>query len=268
MAEAIINLNADMGESFGAWSMGADEQLLDVVCTANVACGMHAGDPMVMRRTLAAARARGVEVGAHPGYPDLAGFGRRDLGMHPKEIEACVAYQIGALTALAACEGCTLAHVKPHGAMYNRAWTDAPAARAIAAAIASVDSRLILLAPAFSELSKAGHEFGLSVVDEVFADRAYRDDGRLVSRSEPDAVLHDTARVLEHLDSMLSGEVVARGGTRLAVTAGSVCLHGDNEAALTLAQEVRRRLELRGYRMVSLREFAAHSREDHDSAQH
>jgi 5-oxoprolinase (ATP-hydrolysing) subunit A len=257
MTFKLINLNADMGESFGAWSMGDDEALLGVVSTANIACGVHAGDPLVMRRTLAAARLHGVEVGAHPGYPDLVGFGRRDLSMHPSEIEAYVAYQIGALAALAACEHSLLSHVKPHGALYNRAWTDAPAARAIASGIAAVDRRLILLAPAFSELSAAGRELGLTVVDEVFADRSYREDGRLVSRTEPDAVLHDTGRVLAHLDAMLGGEIVARGGKRLPVSVGSICVHGDNPAAIALAGEIRGRLAQQGWHIVPLRELAS-----------
>ena len=186
-----INLNADLGESFGAWKMGDDAGLLQLVRTANIACGFHAGDPLVMRQTVRTALAAGVSLGAHPSYPDLAGFGRRAMAMAPAELEAAVLYQLGALAGIAQAEGGRLTHVKPHGALNNQACEDAALADVVARAVKAFDRELILLAPALSELVAAGDRAGLRVAAEVFADRAYTDAATLVPRHQPGAVLHD-----------------------------------------------------------------------------
>lgn len=243
-----INLNADLGESFGAWTMGADEALLGVVASANLACGFHGGDPEVMRRSVAAAAARGVSIGAHPSYPDLQGFGRRRLDMAPREIEALVAYQVGALAGIAAMEGARVSHVKPHGALNNVACAERPVAQAIARAVRAVDPALILLAPACSELLAAGREAGCRVAVEVFADRAYTDDGQLVPRGRPGAFVHGAAASLAHVLRMLEeGALVSLSGKRLPTAIDSICVHGDNAEAVAVAAALRRGLEGAGY---------------------
>ena len=189
MSQRRINLNADLGESFGAWTMGRDEEMLQLVDSANVACGFHAGDPLVMRQTVATAKRQGVSVGAHPSFPDLQGFGRRRIDMAPTEVEAMVVYQIGALQGIAAAEGHRVTHVKPHGALNNLACENLDLARCIARAVRAAGVEL-LLAPALSALVAAGHEAGLQVVEEIFADRQYTDDGNLVPRSQPQAMVH------------------------------------------------------------------------------
>ncbi|MEO8278851.1 MAG: 5-oxoprolinase subunit PxpA, partial [Ideonella sp.] len=186
----LINLNADLGESFGAWTMGEDAALLGVVRSANIACGFHAGDPLVMRQTVRTALAAEVGLGAHPAYPDLQGFGRRPMKMTPAELEAAVIYQIGALAGMAAAEGGRLTHVKPHGALSNQACVDGALADSVARAVRAFDRTLILLAPALSELLTAGERAGLPVASEIFADRAYAEDATLAPRAQPGAVLH------------------------------------------------------------------------------
>jgi UPF0271 protein len=251
-----INLNADLGESFGAWTMGADEALLEVVGSANIACGFHAGDPLVMRRTLQAAARRGVSVGAHVAYPDLQGFGRRRLDMAPAELEAAVIYQIGALAGLAAAEGLRVTHVKPHGALNNVACAEADTARVLARAVAAAGRSLILLAPARSCLAEAGREAGLRVVEELFADRAYQDDGQLVPRLRPDALIHGAEAALAHVRRMLEeGAIVSVSGKRLPVTARSICVHGDNPDAVETARRLRAGLEQAGYAIAPLPEL-------------
>lgn len=250
-----INLNADLGESFGAWSMGADGELLGIVASANIACGFHAGDPLVMRRTLRLAKARGVEVGAHFAYPDLQGFGRRRMDMAPDELEAAIVYQIGALAGLAKAEGMTLAHVKPHGALNNAACADLDLARTVCRAVTAFDTSLILLAPALSQLAVAGREAGLPVVEELFVDRAYLDDGQLVPRNRPDAMVHGAEASLAHALRMLAEDaIVSVSGRRLPVRAGSVCVHGDNAAAVTTARRLREGLEAAGYAVATLKD--------------
>lgn len=248
-----INLNADLGEGFGPWTMGADAELLGIIASANVACGFHAGDPLVMRRTLRLAKQRGVEIGAHVAYPDLQGFGRRRMEMAPEELEAAVLYQIGALAGLAQAEGLRLAHVKPHGALNNAACADLELARTVCRAVLACDRQLILLAPALSQLAAAGREAGLPVVEELFADRAYLDDGQLVPRSRPGAMIHGADASLAHVLRMLEeGAIVSVNGQRLPVRAGSVCVHGDNAEAVATARTLREGLQAAGYAIAPL----------------
>lgn len=248
-----INLNADLGESFGAWSMGADEALLDVVASANIACGFHAGDPLVMRRTVAAAAARGVSIGAHPAFPDLQGFGRRRMDIPPAELEAMLLYQIGALQAMAAAEGTRVSHVKPHGALNNMACADRALADCIARAVRAADRELVLLAPAHSQLVTAGEAAGLRVILEVFADRAYQDDGQLVPRSQPGAMIHGAEASLAHVRRMIEEQaIVSLSGKRLPTPVHSICVHGDNAGAVASASHIRRGLTAAGYTIVPL----------------
>lgn len=243
-----INLNADLGESFGAWSMGADAALLDVVGSANIACGFHAGDPLVMRDTVRAAGRRGVSLGAHPSFPDLQGFGRRRMDIPPAELSAMVIYQIGALQAMAAVEGQRVSHVKPHGALNNMACVDAGLADVVAQAVRAIDRDLILLAPACSELAEAGRRAGLSVALEIFADRAYRDDGQLVPRSQPGAMIHGADAALAHVLRMLEAKaLVSLSGKRLPTPIASICVHGDGPDAVASATAIRDGLLAAGY---------------------
>lgn len=252
-----LNLNADLGESYGAWRMGDDQALLEVVNSANVACGYHAGDPLVMRRTVAEARARGVSLGAHPSFPDLQGFGRRRMDIAPDELEAMLVYQIGALAAIARAEGAELTHVKPHGALNNMACDDARLAAHVARAVRAFDARLILLAPALSRLVTAGREAGLPVVEEVFADRAYADDGSLLPRSQPGAVLHGAAECVAHVLAMVhSGALRSVNGIALPVKVQSICVHGDGADAVATARAVRLALEDAGCTLTQLPDLA------------
>lgn len=251
--EQRINLNADLGESFGPWVMGDDAALLDVVSSANLACGFHAGDPDVMRRTVRACVARGVSIGAHPGYHDLQGFGRRALKLTHAEVENLVAYQTGALAGVAALEGGRVTHVKPHGALNNQACADAGLAAAICRAVRAVDPALILLAPAASALLEAGRAAGLKVVEEVFADRAYQDDGQLAPRGTPGALVHGAENCAAHVRAMLAeGALVALSGKRIPTAIGSVCVHGDGAAAVAVARHLRAALEKGGWQVVPL----------------
>ena len=253
-----INLNADLGESFGAWTMGEDEALLGVVCSANIACGFHAGDPLVMRTTVRSALAAGVGLGAHPAYPDLQGFGRRPMKMAAAELEAAVIYQVGALAGMAAAEGGRLTHVKPHGALNNQACEDAALADTVARAVRAVDRELILLAPALSELQSAGHRAGLQVAAEIFADRAYTDAGTLAPRAQAGAVIHDDDAVVAHVMRMLdTGGIVAQSGKVLPAAMHSICVHGDTPGAVRNARRLRDSLEAAGWQLVGLREVLA-----------
>jgi UPF0271 protein len=248
-----VNLNADLGESFGAWRMGADEQILPLIGSANLACGFHAGDPLVMRKTLRLAKRNGVTVGAHPAYPDLQGFGRRRMTIPADELEAIILYQIGALCGLARAEGIAVTHVKPHGALSNMACESEKIAETVAGAIKAHDSGLILLAPALSPLAQAGRAAGLPVVQEIFADRAYLDDGQLVPRSRPDAMIHGADAALAHVEAMLSeGALVCASGKRLPTEIGSVCVHGDGPEAVEIARHLNQALRDKGYQLVGL----------------
>ncbi len=243
-----INLNADLGESFGAWKMGEDQALLQVVRSANIACGFHAGDPLVMRDTVRAALAAGVSLGAHPAYPDLQGFGRRPMKLAPAEVEAMIIYQVGALMGIAASEGGRVTHVKPHGALNNQACENAALADAVARAVKSVDPELILLAPVLSELYAAGERAGLRVAGEIFADRAYTDAGMLVPRGQPGAVIHDHDELVAHVLRMLDcGGVVAQSGKCLPAPMDSICVHGDTLGAVESAGRLRTALEAKGW---------------------
>lgn len=250
-----INLNADLGESFGAWTMGDDAALLQVVGAANIACGFHAGDPLVMRRTLRTALDAGVGLGAHPSYPDLQGFGRRPMHMAPAELESALIYQIGALAGLAAAEGGRLLHVKPHGALNNQACENAALADVVARAVRAFDRELVLLAPALSELQAAGQRAGLRVAAEVFADRTYTDAATLAPRSQPGAVLHDGDAVLAHVMRMLdAGGIVAASGKVMLTEMHSICVHGDTPGAVAHAQQLRAGLEQAGWQLIALKD--------------
>ena len=252
---ATIDLNADLGESFGRWTIPGQDEMLALVSSASVACGAHAGDPVVMRATVRAAHMRGVVVGAHPGYPDLQGFGRRELALAADEIAAHVAAQTGALAGIARLEGATVRYVKPHGALYNRAARDVEAARAIVSAVRSIDPALALLALAGSAMIRAAEDAGLRAAREAFVDRAYRADGTLLPRDRAGAVLGDPSRVAERaLRLAEEGRVEADDGTMLELRADSLCVHGDSPGAPRLVAAVRERLERAG---IGIAPFAA-----------
>ncbi|WP_064575257.1 LamB/YcsF family protein [Cupriavidus gilardii] len=245
-----IDLNSDLGESFGAWRMGSDAAMLDIVSSANVACGFHAGDPAGILRTLKAAAARGVAVGAHVSYPDLQGFGRRNMDVASEDLIADVIYQIGALAGMAATVGTTVRYVKPHGALYNTIAIEERQARDVIAAIRAVDPELVLVALAGSPLVGWARDAGLRVVAEAFADRAYTPQGTLVSRREPGAVLHDAGEVAQRMLRLVrEGTVVAIDGSVARVEAQSICVHGDSEGALEMARAVREALERDGVKV-------------------
>ncbi|ESJ12537.1 hypothetical protein B551_0214030 [Cupriavidus sp. HPC(L)] len=245
-----IDLNSDLGESFGAWRMGSDAAMLDVVSSANVACGFHAGDPAGILRTLKAAAARGVAVGAHVSYPDLQGFGRRNMDVASEDLIADVIYQISALAGMAATVGTTVRYVKPHGALYNTIASDERQARDVIAAIRAVDPELVLVALAGSPLVGWARDAGLRVVAEAFADRAYTPQGTLVSRREPGAVLHDAGEVAQRMLRLVrEGTVVAIDGSVARVEAQSICVHGDSGGALEMARAVREALERDGVKV-------------------
>ena len=238
-----VDLNADMGESFGRYRLD-DVALLETVTSASIACGFHAGDPVTMREAVTAALQHGVVIGAHPGYPDLAGFGRRDMALTPEEIEAAVVYQVGALQGVCKSVGAHLGYVKPHGALYNRAARDAAAAEAIVRAIRSVDRSLALLGLAGSAMIAAAEKLDIRGVSEVFIDRAYRRDGSLLPRGETGAVLTDVDAVTERaLGMAAAGTVRAVDGSVLKVRAESLCTHGDGARAVEMVRAVRLRLE-------------------------
>jgi 5-oxoprolinase (ATP-hydrolysing) subunit A len=242
-----IDINADVGESFGAYAIGHDPGLMKSITSANVAAGFHAGDPSVLRATIRRAKAHGVAVGAHPSFPDLAGFGRREMVMSPREAEDLVLYQIAAVAGVAHVEGVRLQHVKPHGALYNMASRDVALAGAVARAVAAFSDQLILLGPPGSELLKAGSALGLRVVGEAFADRAYEPDGSLVSRKKLGAVIHDVNVVVERSIRLAKERaVVAIDGSIVHLQADTICVHGDTPGADELAAKLREALERSG----------------------
>lgn len=251
-----LNLNADMGESWGAFRMGDDAAILGAVRSANVACGLHGGDPAVIDATLRLARDRGVSVGAHPGYADLHGFGRRAMSLPDGEVRALVLYQVGAVAALARAIGWPITHVKPHGALNNQACADPHLAWVIAEAVRDADPGLIMLAPVLSHLAAAAEAAGLRVALEIFADRSYEEDGQLTPRSRPGAVLHDPAAVRDHVLAMVgAGAVITRTGARLDTPFHSVCVHGDNPRAVESATEVARALAAAGHDLCTIPEL-------------
>ena len=248
-----IDLNCDMGESFGAYTIGADEAVITNITSANVACGYHGGDPGVMRRTVRLAREAGVVVGAHPGFPDLVGFGRREMGMGAQDVEDMVLYQIGALAAIAKGEGVRLSHVKPHGALYNMAVTDKALAAAMARAVVAFDPELIFFALPGSELARAATGVGLQVALEGFADRAYEPDGSLTPRSRAGAVIHDVdAVVARALRMVTDGVVIASDGSRLEMRVDTICTHGDTPGAQSLTRALRAGLERAGVTVAAV----------------
>jgi UPF0271 protein len=246
-----IDLNADAGESFGTWTMGNDAALLPHVTSINIACGFHAGDPSVIRQTIRLAAEAGVRIGAHPGYPDLQGFGRRAMTLAPADVEDLVLYQVAALLGIARAEGTRLSHVKPHGALYNQAARDGALASAIARGVASLDPRLRLVGLAGSALIHAGAAAGLPVVAEAFPDRAYLADGTLAPRHVQGAVIHDPAVVGQRALMMVREGVVRSlaGDTDVPVRADTLCIHGDARGAPELARAVRGALERAGVRV-------------------
>jgi len=254
-----IDLNSDVGESFGNYKLGLDEAVIPLISSANIACGFHAGDPTVMRRTIAIAKANGVALGAHPGFPDLIGFGRRNLEATLDEIRDYVTYQIGALQAFAAAAGMRLQHVKPHGALYNMAVRNTDIWDAVARAIAAVDTRLILFVLAGAnrpDLEAIGARHGIRVAFEFFGDRAYNPDGSLVSRKEPGAVIHDqTAVAAKVLKMVKEGRVVCKDGSEIEMAADTICVHGDNPSALALVKNIRESLQSAGIEITAPHTF-------------
>lgn len=235
-----MDLNSDVGESFGAFKVGVDAELMPLITSANIACGFHAGDPVVMDRTVALAKANGVKVGAHPGYPDLGGFGRRKIDATPAEIENFVLYQIGALAGFARAHGVTLHHVKPHGALYNFAASDLETARAIVRGVARADPNLILVGLAQSALIDAAREVGLCAAREGFCDRAYDSDATLHSRREPGAVIDSPAdAAAQALQLAREHAVTTLGGKRITIEVDTLCLHGDTLHAVEFARAIR-----------------------------
>ena len=249
-----MDLNSDMGESFGAWVMGDDAAMLDIVSSANIACGFHAGDPAGMLETLRAAAARGVAVGAHVGYRDLAGFGRRPMDVTPRDLTADVIYQIGALEGLARAAGTRVAYVKPHGALYNTIAQGGAQADAVIAALLAYDARLPLLALAGAPIIAQARAAGLTVVAEAFADRGYQPDGQLVSRRDPGAVLHDPDQIAARMLRLArEGVIAATDGTLVPIAAQSICVHGDSPGAVQIARRIRAAFDAEG---VALTPFA------------
>jgi 5-oxoprolinase (ATP-hydrolysing) subunit A len=252
-----IDLNCDMGESFGRWELGADAAVMPYISSANIACGAHAGDTAVMRRTLALAIEHGVACGAHPGFADLAGFGRREIPVTATEAADLVLYQLGAFAAIARSQGVTLAHVKAHGALYNMAARDVPLAESIAAAIASFDRSLVFFGLAGSGMLAAGRRSGLTVAAEGFADRSYEPDGSLTPRSVAGSVVHDVDTVVERAVAMArDGRVRARNGAAIALHVDTICVHGDTPGAAGLARALRDGLERAGIAVAAVRASA------------
>ncbi|MGT2667051.1 LamB/YcsF family protein [Streptococcus rifensis] len=253
-----VDLNSDLGESFGAYKIGQDDQIIPLVSSANVACGFHAGDPLVMDTTIALAKGHGTDIGAHPGFPDLMGFGRRNLQTTARETSAYITYQIGALGAFVTAHNAKLQHVKPHGALYNMACQDTPLAKAIAEAVARYDDRLILLCPGASELALAAKSTGLRVAKEVFADRAYEKDGSLVARSKEGAMITDEALAIDRLVQMITQKTVTTiDGAIIPIEVDSICVHGDGPKALDFVRTIRQTFDRKGIQIAPLSEIIA-----------
>lgn len=251
-----IDLNADVGESFGVYTIGNDKEIFRYITSANIACGMHAGDPVVMADTVAYAKEAGVAVGVHPGFPDLIGFGRRHMALSLKEIKNVVIYQIGALQAFTAAAGIALTHVKPHGALYNIAAKDFQISAAIAEGIAAVNTELIFVGLAGSETIRAGKTMGLKVANEVFADRGYAVDGTLIPRGQPGSMIEDSVEAAQRVLRMVqTGFVRTPDGTDVALQADTVCLHGDAPAAVETACLIKQQLLAAGITVAPLTSF-------------
>lgn len=248
-----IDLNCDLGESFGNYKIGMDEDVIPFISSANIACGFHASDPMVMSKTVSLAKEFGIGIGAHPGFPDLMGFGRRNMSVKPEEAKAYVQYQIGALSAFCKAAGAPMVHVKPHGALYNMAGKDYALAKAICEGILEVNDRLILLALSGSQMIQAAKDTGLRAASEVFADRAYEDDGSLVARTKPGAMVTDEDEAIRRVVRMAKdGKVTTITGKDISIQADSVCVHGDNAKALEFVNKIRAALTAEGIRVLPL----------------
>jgi len=243
-----IDLNADLGESFGAWSMGRDAEMLEIVTSANIACGFHAGDPAHMAKTVRLCLSKGVGIGAHPGFDDLEGFGRRQItGTPPETLGAMILYQVGALQAIALAGGGSMRHVKMHGALSNMCMTDRPMADVFARAVRRLSDQLVIMAVAATEIEHAAIAAGGPMVREVFADRTYNDDGTLVSRAQAGAVIHDAKQAADHVLRIVEDQAITSiNGVKVPVRPETICVHGDNPEAVRLAATVRNRLEAAG----------------------
>jgi len=254
-----IDINSDVGESFGIYKLGLDEEIIPHITSANIACGFHAGDPRVMRKTISLAKQYGVEVGAHPGFPDLLGFGRRNIDATPEEIQDYILYQTGALKTFALSQGIRLQHVKAHGSLYNMAAANHRIMEAIAESVAKMDRELILLVSASSQrepLLEIGERYGLRIAFEAFADRAYQSDGSLVSRKEKGAVIEDHEVVVTRaLKMALEGKVFAVDETEIELKADTLCVHGDNPAAVQMVKRIREGLRTAGVEVTPLMNF-------------
>ncbi len=251
-----VDLNSDLGESFGRYTLGMDEKVIPLITSANVACGYHASDPVVMEKTISMAKEAGIRVGAHPGFPDLMGFGRRNMNVTPAEAKAYTLYQLGALQAFCKAKGVTMQHVKPHGAFYNMAAKDEALSRAICEAIASFDENLIVLALSGGELARVAKEMGLRTALEVFADRGYEEDGSLVDRRKEGALITDEEQAISRVIRMVKEKkVTAVTGKDIPIQADSVCVHGDGEKALAFVERIRKALTQEGISICSLDEI-------------
>ena len=254
-----IDLNSDIGESFGNYKLGLDEEVIPHITSANIACGFHAGDPGVMRKTVSLAKQFGVEVGAHPGYPDLVGFGRRNMDVTPEEIQDYVIYQMGALQAVARSQGLRLQHVKAHGALYNMAVANPKLWEAMGEGVAKVDQEIILVVLASSKrepLLEIGRRVGIRIAFEAFPDRAYKSDGSLAPRREKGAVIHDHEVVAQRaLKMALEGKGIATDGTEIDLKADTLCVHGDNPAAVQVVKKIREKLGAAGVEVRAMRNF-------------
>jgi len=251
-----IDINCDMGESFGSYRLGRDEEVLDYITSANIACGFHAGDPGTMRKTVLLALQKNVGIGAHPGFQDLIGFGRREIKVSPIEAYELVVYQIGALAAFVHAEGGKLQHVKPHGALFNMAAKNAELAAAIAEAVYKVNPELILFGLSGSELVKAGKQLGLRTANEVFSDRTYQHDGSLTPRPEALSLIKDQETAISQVVSIVKeGKVTSIQGTDVHLKANTICIHGDGETALEFAKNMMHTLTVQGIRIAKIGDF-------------
>lgn len=251
-----VDLNSDIGESFGIYRLGLDEEVIKYITSANIACGWHAGDPMVMERTVAISKKYGVAVGAHPGFMDMMGFGRRNISVSAEELKLYVKYQLGAMMGIAKSLGVRIEHLKPHGSMYNLASRDKDLARAIAEALYEIDGGIILVGLSGSELISEGRSVGLRVASEIFADREYNRDGRLVDRRVEGALIEDRDRVIERaIDMVKFGRVTSIDGIELELEVDTICVHGDNPSALEFVKQIRQSLVKSGVEVCKLSEI-------------
>ncbi|GAB3818142.1 5-oxoprolinase subunit PxpA [Pontibacter rugosus] len=253
MSTYTVDLNCDMGESFGAWNMGNDGELLQYISSSNIACGLHAGDPATMKKTVRQALKHNVAIGAHPGLPDLSGFGRREMAVSGEEVYDMVVYQLGALSAFAKSEGAKLHHLKPHGAMYNMAATNPSLAEAIAEAIYKVAPELILYGLAGSEMIRAGAKIGIRTANEVFADRTYQQDGTLTPRRSPNALITDQNEAVQQVVRMVKeSKVQSQQGKEVTIQADTICIHGDGAHALDFARKIKEVFTTEGIQVKAL----------------